>query len=225
MTSSVLVQAAATRELSGVAGWMTSLIDTFGPIGVGVVILAETVFPPIPSEAILPAAGYLAGLGQLGFWSTLVWATLGSVIGALALYWAGAAIGSERIGRIAARLPLMSSSDVDRAWSTFDRWQQPAVFWGRLIPGVRSLVSIPAGAQGMPLGRFTALTALGSLIWNVILMGAGWWLGDRYGATASVSHWINIGVLVGAVGFVAWFLLRKLRSRNEPESAPVRGRV
>ena len=73
----------------------------------------------------------------------------------------------------------------------------------------------------MPLGRFTVLTALGSLIWNLVLMGAGWWLGDRYGATASVSHWINVAVLVGGVGFVAWFLLRKMRSRNSPDSKPV----
>lgn len=225
MTLPAVAQSAASGELSGVAGWMTSLIDALGPAGVGVVILAETIFPPIPSEAVLPAAGYLAGLGQLGFWSTLFWATLGSVVGALALYWAGAVIGPARMGRIAARLPLMSSSDVDRAWSTFDRWQQPAVFWGRLIPGVRSLVSIPAGAQRMPLGRFTMLTALGSLIWNLVLMGAGWWLGDRYGATAGVSHWINVGVLAGGVGFVAWFLLRKVRSRNNPDSTPVGRRI
>jgi membrane protein DedA with SNARE-associated domain len=225
MTLPAVAQSAASGELSGVAGWMTSLIDALGPAGVGVVILAETIFPPIPSEAVLPAAGYLAGLGELGFWSTLFWATLGSVAGALALYWAGEVIGSARMGRIAARLPLMSSSDIDRAWSTFDRWQQPAVFWGRLIPGVRSLVSIPAGAQRMPLGRFTMLTALGSLIWNLVLMGAGWWLGDRYGATAGVSHWINVGVLAGGVGFVAWFLLRKVRSRNNPDSTPVGRRI
>jgi membrane protein DedA with SNARE-associated domain len=108
----------------------------------------------------------------------------------------------------------MSSGDVERAWITFDRWRQPAVFWGRLVPGVRSLVSIPAGAQRMPLVRFTLLTATGSLIWNLALMGAGWWLGDRYGATAGVSHWINVAVLVGATGFVGWFALRKVRSNR-----------
>ena len=160
----------------------------------------------------MPAAGYLAGLGELGFWWTLVCATAGSLLGALALYWAGAALGADRIGRIAVRLPLMSSNDVDRAWTTFDRWQRSAVFWGRLIPGVRSLISIPAGAQRMPLGRFVALTTFGSAAWNLILMSAGWWLGDRYGATAGVSRWINIGLLVGTVGLVGWFVIRKLRS-------------
>jgi membrane protein DedA with SNARE-associated domain len=193
---------------------MTSLIDALGPVGVGVIILTETVFPPIPSEIVLPAAGYLAGLGQLGFWATVFWATVGSVAGALTLYWAGAVVGAQRLGRLAARLPLMSERDVERAWSTFDRWQHPAVFWGRLVPGVRSLVSIPAGAQRMPLAQFVALTAAGSLAWNLALMSAGWWLGDRYGDTAGVSRLLNIGVAVGAIGFVGWFVLRKVQARK-----------
>ena len=218
MISLLSTQTGTGNELSGVADWMASLIDALGPVGVGLVILVETVFPPIPSEVVLPAAGYLAGLGQLGFWWTLVWATIGSLAGALLLYWAGAAIGADRIGAIAARLPLLSTQDIDRAWATFDRWRQPALFWGRLVPGVRSLVSIPAGAQRMPLPRFAALTVAGSAIWNLLLMGAGWWLGDRYGATAGVSRWINLGVLVGAVGFVAWFVVRKLRADRHPHT-------
>lgn len=92
-------------QLSGIAGWMTTLIDALGPIGVGIVILIETVFPPIPSEVVLPAAGYLAGIGQLSWWSTLVWATIGSVVGAWTLYGVGALVGADRIGRLAARLP------------------------------------------------------------------------------------------------------------------------
>ncbi len=202
------------EQLSGVAGWMTTLIDALGPIGVGVVIVIETVFPPIPSEVVLPAAGYLAGIGQLGWWSTLLWATIGSVVGAWTLYGVGALVGSDRIGRLAARLPLMSEHDIDRAWASFDRWRSPVVFWGRLIPGVRSLVSLPAGAQRMPLARFTLLTAIGSAIWNAALLAAGWWLGDRYGATAAVSHWANLAVLAGAVAFVAWFTARRIRDRR-----------
>jgi membrane protein DedA with SNARE-associated domain len=216
MSTGFLAEVTRHAELSGVAGWMASLIDALGPIGVGLVIVAETLFPPIPSEAVLPAAGYLTGLGELGFWPTLAWATAGSVAGALGLYWAGAAVGTERLGRLAAWLPMMPSRDVERAWATFDRWQQPAVFWGRLIPGVRSLVSIPAGAQGMPLGRFTALTAAGSAIWNLVLMGAGWWLGDRYGATTTVSRWINLGLGAGAVGFVVWFVARRVGAKHVP---------
>lgn len=217
------VIATAAGQLGGVAGWMTTLIDTLGPIGVGVVIVLETVFPPIPSEVVLPAAGYLAGIGELGWWSTLWWATVGSVVGALALYGVGAMIGADRIGRLAARLPLMSAGDVDRARASFDRWRGPVVFWGRLIPGVRSLVSLPAGAQRMPFVRFTALTASGSAIWNAGLLGAGWWLGDRYGATAAVSRWANIAVLAAAVVFVVWFSARRIHDRHEPNVCPADG--
>jgi membrane protein DedA with SNARE-associated domain len=209
-----LIAVATADQLSGVAGWMTTLIDALGPIGVGIVILIETVFPPIPSEVVLPAAGYLAGIGQLSWWSTLLWSTVGSVVGAWTLYGVGALVGADRIGRLAGRLPLMSEHDVDRAWAAFDRWRSPVVFWGRLIPGVRSLVSLPAGAQRMPLPRFTVLTTFGSAIWNSALLAAGWWLGDRYGATAAVSHWANTAVLAGAVVFVAWFTARRLRERR-----------
>ncbi len=219
-----LLAATSGAQLDGVAGWMASLIDALGAAGVGLIIAIETIFPPIPSEAVLPAAGYLAGLGELGFWPTFVWATVGSVIGALCLYWAGAALGEERIGLIATRLPLLEPAGVARAWRVFGRWQQPAVFWGRLVPGVRSLVSIPAGAQRMPMARFVALTAAGSALWNGLLLSAGWWLGDRYGATATVSHWINLALLSGAAAFVAWFGVRAARrhgrSRDRQPSVP-----
>lgn len=191
----------ATDQLSGVTGWMTNLIDALGPIGVGIVILIETVFP-------------------LGWWATLLWATLGSVVGTWTLYGVSVPVGIDRIGSLAARLPLMSTGDVDRAWEAFDPFRSPVEFSGRLIPGVRSLVSLPAGAQRMPLGRFTLLTALGSAIWNAALLAAGWWLGDRHGATAAVSRWANIAVITGAVVFVGWFTARPTRDRRSPERRP-----
>jgi membrane protein DedA with SNARE-associated domain len=209
-----LITETSSDSITGIAGWMTGVIDALGPIGVGLIIVAETVFPPIPSEVVLPAAGYLAGLGQLGFWATVVCATVGSVLGALVLYAGGRWVGAVRLGRLAAWLPLMSAADVERAWIVFERWQQPVVFFGRLIPGVRSLVSIPAGAKQMPLVRFVVLTALGSAIWNFVLIGAGWWLGDRYGATATVNHWMNTAVIAGAGLLVAWFVVSKLRARR-----------
>lgn len=210
----LLAEASSSDSITGVAGWMTGLIDSLGSVGVGLILVIETVFPPIPSEIVLPGAGYLAGLGQLGFWATLVWATAGSIIGALILYAGGRWVGADRLGRLAAKLPLMSEQDVERAWVTFERWDQRAVFWGRLVPGVRSLVSIPAGATAMPLGRFVALTAGGSLMWNAALLGAGWYLGDRFGATETVSHWMNVAVISGAIGVVAWFVVSKFRHRS-----------
>lgn len=210
----------ASTELSGVAGWMVSLIDALGPAGVGVVIAIETIFPPIPSEAVLPAAGFLAATGRMSFWAAFVSATAGSAVGAVALYYLGAMIGTERIARLAERVPLMSRRDVDRAGDWFDRWQQPAVFFGRLIPGVRSLVSIPAGAQHMPLGRFVLLTTAGSAIWNLLLIGAGYWLGDRYGQTAAFSDWANRIVYVTIFGLIAWFIAAKIRASRSTDTVP-----
>ncbi len=192
MLAPLIAQTTASDSITGVAGWMTSLIDALGPVGVGIVIVAETVFPPLPSEVVLPGAGYLAGLGQLRFWSTLLWATIGSVVGAFVLYGAGRVAGAERLGRLAARLPLMSERDVIRAWATFDRWEQPAVFWGRLVPGVRSLVSIPAGARRMPLGRFTLLTAAGSLIWNSRWVPVQFSFRTVQRASSSSSAWWSV---------------------------------
>lgn len=201
-------------QLSGVAAWVATMIDTLGPVGVGVIILIETAFPPIPSEAVLPAAGYLAGIGEMNWWATLLWSTVGSVVGAWVLYAVGAFVGADRIGRFVAWLPLMTERDIERAWTAFDRWRTPLVFWGRMVPGVRSLVSIPAGAERMSLGRFTVLTAFGSTIWNASLLAAGWWLGDRYGATAAVSRGLNIAVIVGGGTFLVWLVVRRIRERR-----------
>lgn len=125
-------------------------------------------------------------------------------------------VGEARMKAIGQKMPLVDDDDVTRASDTFSRWQGKAVFWGRLIPGVRSLVSIPAGAKRMSLPAFIGFTAVGSLVWNSVLVGAGWFLGDTFGATAAVSQWLNVAVLVGLVGLVGWFVV---------SSATTRGRV
>jgi membrane protein DedA with SNARE-associated domain len=162
---------------------------------------------------VLPAAGYLAGVGRLGLVAVFIWSTIGSVVGALVLYGVGAAIGAARIAAIAERLPLMSPGDVERAWRVFDRWDRRAIFLGRLVPGVRSLISIPAGARGMALFPFVGLTAAGSAIWNALLIGSGFWLGSRWGEAEAFSRWANRGVLAAAVIAALWWLRGRMRAR------------
>ena len=149
-------------DLSGLAGWVLDVIQAMGAAGVAALVALENVFPPLPSEVILPLAGFLAGQGKLSLAAVIVAATVGSVVGALVLYWAGAALGRERLRRIAERTPLMDADDVDRAQAWFDRHGRTAVLAGRLVPGVRSLISIPAGVSRMPLLPFLAYTTLGS---------------------------------------------------------------
>jgi len=205
---------ASADGLTGLAGWVGSVIDALGPVGVGGLVLLETVVPPIPSEAVLPAAGYLARVGSLSFSATVLTTTVASVLGALSLYGVGRAVGSERTDQIAQRLPLVREEDLRRAWSAFDRWGWQSVLLGRLVPGVRSLVSLPAGARRMPLVRFTALTALGSLLWNVLLLGAGYLLGAAWGATATVSRYAEYAVVAVAVVAVLWWVRGRLRENR-----------
>lgn len=161
------------QELPGLAGQVADVIENLGEIGVGVLTLVETIFPPIPSEVVLPLAGYLSDRGRLSLAGVLVAATLGSVLGALILYGAGARLGRTRSKRMMARLPLVDASDIDRAEGWFDRHGRAAVFFGRLVPGVRSLISLPAGGARMPMAQFLAMTTAGSLLWNSLLVGAG----------------------------------------------------
>jgi len=205
---------ASAEGLTGLAGWVGSVVDALGPVGVGGLVLLETVIPPIPSEAVLPAAGYLARLGNLSFTATVLATTAASVLGALSLYGVGRAVGTERTDLVARRLPLVRDRDLQRAWSAFDRWGWQSVLLGRLVPGVRSLVSLPAGARRMPLVRFTVLTALGSLCWNVLLLGAGYLLGAAWGATATASRYLEYAVVAVALGALLWWARARLRENR-----------
>lgn len=194
-------------ELTGLIGWIADVIELLGAAGVGVLTLAEVFFPPIPSELVLPMAGFLAGQGRLNFVAAVAASTVGSTAGALALYWLARAWGNDRVRRILGRLPLMEAEDLDRAEGWFDRHDRASVFIGRLVPGVRSLISLPAGFRGMPLGPFIALTAGGSAIWNTLLVAAGFILGNRWRTVGQYSDWLNyavIALLVGAVVNFVW---------------------
>lgn len=161
-----------------IVNWVVGLMEILGAPGVGAAILLETVFPPIPSELILPLAGFTSTQGDMNAIAAFIWATVGSVVGALLLYWVGAAVGARRLRDIASKIPLTEGEDVDKAILWFDRYGSFSVFTGRLIPGVRSLISIPAGVERMPMGKFLLWTTLGSALWNALLI----WLGVALGA-------------------------------------------
>lgn len=165
---------------SGLAGWAAQLVDTMGGFGAGLAIALENIFPPLPSEVILPLTGFAAGQGVLSLASALLWTTGGSVVGAVALYWIGVLLGRERLYAIWERLPLVKTSDLERTEAWFQRHGTKAVFFGRMVPIFRSLISVPAGIERMRMPVFITLTAFGSLIWNSVLVLAGYWLGDQW---------------------------------------------
>ncbi|MFE0375716.1 DedA family protein [Streptomyces inhibens] len=193
-------------------GWITDLMDALGAPGAGLAIAAENLFPPLPSEVILPLAGFAASGGSMPLASALAWTTLGSVIGALALYGVGALLGRERTVAIAARLPLVKVSDIEKTERWFQRHGTKAVFFGRMIPLFRSLISIPAGIERMPIPVFLALTTLGSLIWNAIFFLAGYLLGEKWEeVTGFVDVYSKVVLAAAAVAVAAFVSVRVSR--------------
>lgn len=202
------------QEQSGLTGVITDVMSALGEIGVGVLVLLETVFPPIPSEVVLPLAGFLSQQGEMNAVLVLALATLGSYVGAVLLYLLGAKLGEERVVRGLSKLPLVDRNDFERAARWFDRHGRSAVFFGRLIPGVRSLISLPAGAEHMPLGTFTLFTVAGSLLWNVLLIGLGYFLGTQYHLVDQYSQYFDIVIYVALGALVGWLILRRVRRRR-----------
>ncbi|WP_254715224.1 DedA family protein [Actinomadura sp. NAK00032] len=211
-----LMNAASGGEpVGGIAGWATDLMDRLGAPGAGLAIALENLFPPLPSEVILPLAGFTAAQGRMSLTAAIVWTTLGSVAGALALYGIGALIGRDRVRAIAARLPLVKVEDLDRTEAWFARHGGKAVFFGRMIPIFRSLISVPAGVERMRMSVFLAYTTLGSLLWNTAFVLAGYGLGDNWRTVEEYVGVYSKGVLaVVAVAAVAFLAVRIVKARR-----------
>lgn len=201
-------------ELDGLAGFALDVMEALGEVGVGVLVALENLFPPIPSEVVLPLAGFLAAQGRLGLLLTIVAATVGSVVGALVLYEIGARTGRLRLRRLVDRMPLLEVEDLDRAEAWFARYGELSVLIGRCIPVVRSLISVPAGFAEMPRLRFTVLTTLGSGIWNTAFVGAGYLLGEQFHDVERYSGWLNAAVYAAIAVLVLLGLRRVLRRRH-----------
>lgn len=206
--------------LNAVAQWAVELMEWLGAPGAGLAIALENLFPPLPSEIVLPLAGFTASRGTFGLFEVLLWTTLGSVVGALALYGLGAWLGRARLRRIVDRMPLMNVEDVDRAEAWFARHGSKAVFFGRMIPLFRSLISIPAGIERMPLLRFVLLTTAGSALWNTVFVLAGFLLGENWSAVEQYADVLQLAVIVtcvtASVLFVALRVRRIVRERKAP---------
>lgn len=212
--------------MADVGGWFVAVVERFGYAGVALLVALENLAPPIPSEVVLPMAGFAVSRGTLTFLGTVLAATVGSVTGALAIYGLGRRVGERRVRGWFdrhGRWLLLSGRDVDRAQGWFDRHGAWAVLLGRLVPGVRSYVSFPAGFARMGLPRFLALTTLGSALWNALLVGLGVQLGARWHL---VSGYVDAGgwavwILIG----LALALLAARRWRRARRGGEARGRL
>jgi membrane protein DedA with SNARE-associated domain len=171
--------------------FVTRIIDSAGYAGIVLLMFLENIFPPVPSEMIMPMAGYVAASGKLTLVGVVLSGSLGSLLGALAWYFVGRALGAERLQRWAGkhgRWLTLTPAGVERVNQWFATHCGKAVFFGRLVPAVRTLISVPAGIFEMSLRRFAAYTALGSAIWSAALASTGYLLRDGY---EQVGHYLN----------------------------------
>ncbi|WP_405465055.1 DedA family protein [Streptomyces anulatus] len=205
---------AAPEPQGGIAGWAAGLVEAFGGPGAGAAIALENVFPPLPSEVILPLTGFAASQGVLSIASALFWTTLGSVVGAVVLYGIGAVFGRERMHAWWAKLPLVKASDLVRTEEWFARHGTKAILLGRMVPVFRSLISVPAGVERMPLPVFVTLTTAGSLVWNTVLVMAGYWLGDQWDVVGAYVGVVSKVVLALAAVALVGYVAMRIRGRN-----------
>lgn len=204
----------STEAPDGLAGWAVDTMETFGGPGAGFAIFAENIFPPIPSEVVLPMAGFAARLGDLSLAEAIIWTTVGSVTGAWLLYALGAWLGHDTLRNIATKLPLIDAEDIDKTGAWFARHGKKAVFFGRMLPLFRSFISIPAGIERMNLLTFTLLTAAGSLIWNSVFIGAGYALGANWHSIDPYASTLQYIVIAAVAVGVLWFIASRLARRR-----------
>ncbi len=193
------------------ATWVMAMIERLGAAGLVLLMFLENVFPPIPSELIMPLAGYLAATGKLSFAGVVAAGTLGSVLGALPLYYAGRKMGERRLKAWVdrhCRWAAVSSAEIDKASRWFERHGGAAVFFCRLVPGVRSLISIPAGIERMSLAVFLAWTTLGSALWTALLAWLGYLLGSNFKQVEKYLDPVSWAVLGILLGMYLWRVLR-----------------
>ncbi len=194
---------------------LADLIARGGYPGIVLLTFLETIFPPLPSELFMPMAGYVALRGTLSLWGVIAAGTLGSLAGAWFWYAVGRAIGLDRARELAARHGrwlTLHPRDIDRGHAWFDRHGGAVVLFGRMVPAIRSVISVPAGVAHMPVTRFLALSALGTVIWTSLLMTAGYRLGADYGRVAVWAEPMSNLVIVGLIGI---YLVRLVTFRAE----------
>jgi membrane protein DedA with SNARE-associated domain len=198
------------------AEWITTTINSLGYLGIGLLMFLENLFPPIPSELIMPLAGFTVAQGSMNFGMVVFAGVVGTMAGALPWYYAGRLLGGNRLKNWADRYGKwlgISSQDIQKSIDWFCKHGNKAVLLGRLVPGVRTLISIPAGTCGMKLAPFLIYSMIGTLGWVMLLTYAGYLLGNNYGLVEQYVGPLAKIVLAGILIFFILFMLRRKRRR------------
>lgn len=197
--------------------WIISIMEQLGYFGIALLMFLDNVFPPIPSEIIMPSAGFTASQGKLTLWAVIVAGSFGSLVAAAVLYWVGRKIPNEKLFNIIDRYGkylFIKSTDVEKALIWFEKYGHRIVFFGRMIPAVRSLISIPAGMSRMPFWKFMCYSAVGTIIWTTFLASVGFYFGNNI----EFMHMIfsRVGYVIIAVVLIVClcFYIRKKRIKS-----------
>ena len=203
--------------VSDVARWATEVVYSFGYPSVFVLMVLSNVYLPIPSQLVLPLSGFLVGQERFSFLLVLIASTVGALVGTLMLYVPGRLLGEEPLRRFLkryGRFVHVNESDLDKASGWFEQHGGQAVLIGRLVPGVGSLISVPAGIEQMPLWRFVTYTILGNGLYNTALVGLGWWLGSQWEIVERYAPIAEYAALAVVAGLILRFVWRRWKAHK-----------
>jgi membrane protein DedA with SNARE-associated domain len=199
--------------------WIIQIMTSLGYWGIGLLMFAENLFPPIPSELIMPLAGFTVAKGTMNFTLAVLAGVIGTILGAFPWYYAGKFVGEERLKHLADKYGkwiTVSGKDIDKATRWFNRYGNKAVLFGRLVPGVRTLISLPAGLSDMHLVPFLIYSTLGTTAWVMILTFLGFQLGDKYELVEQYLDPISkIVVVLLVILFIAWIVMKQQKERRK----------
>ena len=197
----------------GLEEWVLSIMEKLGYLGIAFLMFLDNIFPPIPSEIIMPSAGYTASKGDLTLVGVIIAGSAGSLIAAMILYWIGRKIPEQHLFTFIkhyGKFLRIRVTDLEKALGWFNQHGHKIVFFGRMIPAVRSLISIPAGMSKMPFGKFMTYSALGTIIWTTFLACLGFYLGENQEMMSTILS--RIGYVILAIAFIIcgiWLYKRK----------------
>jgi membrane protein DedA with SNARE-associated domain len=201
--------------------WIINIMTSLGYLGIGLLMFAENLFPPIPSELIMPLAGFTVAQGKMNFTLAVLAGVIGTILGAFPWYFAGKLVGEERLKSLADKYGkwiTVSSQDIDKVTRWFNRYGTKAVFFGRLVPGIRTLISLPAGLSEMHLAPFVIYSTLGTTAWVMLLTFLGYMLGDNYELVEKYLGPASKIILVFLVAaFIAWVVIKQQKEKRRKQ--------
>ncbi|MEZ2902494.1 DedA family protein [Acinetobacter terrestris] len=199
--------------------WIISIMEQLGYWGIALLMFLDNIFPPIPSEIIMPSAGYSASQGQLLLVGVIIAGCIGSLFAAAILYWIGYKFNHDSIFRFVDRYGkylFIKSLDVKKSLDWFEQYGHRIVFFGRMIPAVRSLISIPAGMSHMPFWKFMFFSSLGTIIWTTFLACVGFYFGENQALMQTIFSQVSHFIIIIVITIMIWILYRRHKRKNRP---------